>query len=170
MPDQYRIPKTYFQKRAQNLGMTMIVMGACFLFYYLGLFGGVKGPLCPETIGTFLSGQGVSRDHIRLACFGILIVSLIWNHLITLACFIMGTRRTCTCKGPKNTPCGHKTKKIRKAKKGTGKDFVKIYQCEKGHCSDTARFHPVKKGMVAHVVWIGAFACTLFVLFYRVPL
>ena len=164
MSAPYRIPTDYFQKRAHHLGITMMVMGGCFLLYYLGLFGGVQGPLSPDSIGAFLAGQGVTRDHIKMASFGIFILALVWNHVINLVCFITGARRSCTCRGPENKACGQKTKKIRKASDGTGAG--NMYQCKHGHLCETARFNPVKKGIAAHTVWAGALACSLCLLFF----
>lgn len=71
----------FVQTRLQNFGLSMIVMGASFLLYYLGLFGGVEGPLEPARIGDNLASLGISNYHVLGACLLFMIISLTWNHV-----------------------------------------------------------------------------------------
>jgi hypothetical protein len=59
----------------------MIVMGASFLLYYLGLFGGVEGPLEPAKIGDTLASLGVSNYHVLGIFLLFMLISLTWNHI-----------------------------------------------------------------------------------------
>lgn len=71
----------FVQTRLQNFGLSMIVMGISFLLYYMGLFGGVEGPLEPAKIGDTLASLGVSNYHILGICLLLMIISLTWNHV-----------------------------------------------------------------------------------------
>ena len=87
MSNQTFTSKTYFQKRVHSFGMTMIVMGACFFCYYLGLFGGVEGPLNPGTIGAWLFDLGVTWWQVKLAFLMFLVLALGWNLALNLVFF-----------------------------------------------------------------------------------
>ena len=80
----------YIRKRAQNMGLTMIVMGGSFFLYYLGLFGNVEGPLTPGKIGEFLAGMGVTKVHMSTFFFSFFIIALTWNHIFNLITYIAG--------------------------------------------------------------------------------
>jgi hypothetical protein len=54
----------YLQRHLRSFGYSMIAMGICFPLYYLGLFGGVEGPLNPEQLGTSLANMGLSKVHM----------------------------------------------------------------------------------------------------------
>ena len=144
----------YMRTRARSIGVTMIVMGASFFFYYLGLFGNVDGPLTPSAIGESLAGIGVSKRHMLLFFLSFFIISLVWNHLFNATAWVAGTRRTCTEKDGEGQVCGAPARKsITMAEGGTRR--VR-YHCAKGHACAAARFHPVKKGVVSHTVCILA--------------
>ncbi|WP_022666436.1 hypothetical protein [Desulfospira joergensenii] len=165
MSNQFLTQKTYLQKRAHNLGMTMMVMGACFFFYYLGLFGSVEGPLSPESIGSWLAGHGVTWLHVKISFFSFFILSLVWNHLINLVCFFSGKRRTCIHPSRQEGMCGRSVRKIKLNSAGGGTEI--LYVCRKGHSSSSACFHPLKKGSAAHLVWMTVLVCTAILMFYR---
>lgn len=81
-PLENRRPRRGFvQNRLQNFGLSMIVMGASFLLYYMGLFGGVEGPLEPARIGDTLASMGVSNYHVLGICLLFMVISLTWNHV-----------------------------------------------------------------------------------------
>ena len=81
-PSENRRPRRRFvQTRLQSFGLSMIVMGASFLLYYMGLFGGVEGPLEPAKIGDTLAHMGVSSLHGLGICLLFMIISLTWNHV-----------------------------------------------------------------------------------------
>lgn len=80
-PGTPRPRRRFVQTRLQNFGLSMIVMGASFLLYYLGLFGGVEGPLEPARIGDTLASLGVSNHHVLGICLLFMIISLTWNHV-----------------------------------------------------------------------------------------
>ena len=165
MSNQLLPQKTYLQKRAHNLGMTMMVMGACFFFYYLGLFGSVEGPLSPESIGSWLAGQGVTWLHVKIFFLSFFVLSLVWNHLVNLVCFFSGKRRTCVHTSRQEGECGRPARKVTLSSAERGTEI--LYICGKGHSSASACFHPLKKGYAAHLVWITAMVCTAILMFYR---
>lgn len=79
-PENHRPRRRFVQTRLQHFGLSMIVMGISFLLYYLGLFGGVEGPLEPAKIGDALASLGVSNYHVLGTCLLFMIISLTWNH------------------------------------------------------------------------------------------
>ena len=81
-PSETRRPgRGFVQTRLQHFGLSMIVMGISFLLYYLGLFGGVEGPLEPAGIGDTLAFLGVSNHHVLGICLLFMVISLTWNHV-----------------------------------------------------------------------------------------
>ncbi len=154
------------QSRLRGFGTTMIVMGISFIFYYLGLFGSVDGPLNPDTIGLTLSTWGVTRFHVIL-CLSIMLVGAVaWNWVINLVCFAMGRRLTCTA-----TPtgavsaCGSEVNRIRRVSRRSGKT-IGHYVCARGHHRPDAQFHPIKKGTTSHFCWLACLAFLLIVICY----
>lgn len=71
----------FIQSRLQNLGLSMMVMGLSFVFYYLGFFGGVEGPLSPGRIGDALARLGFSGRHLLMLCLSLTAIALTWNWL-----------------------------------------------------------------------------------------
>lgn len=65
----------------RNFGLTMVVMGISFGLYYLGLFGGVEGPLQPEHIGDKLAAMGFSGCHLLCLFLLLTVVAATWNWL-----------------------------------------------------------------------------------------
>ena len=61
----------FFRNRLRSFGISMIVMGISFVFYYLGLFGTVEGPLNPDRIGMTLAGMGVEKWHVVFFFIGL---------------------------------------------------------------------------------------------------
>ncbi len=80
-PGPPRPRRGFVQTRLQNFGLSMIVMGISFLLYYMGLFGGVEGPLEPAKIGDTLGSLGVSNYHILGICLLFMVISLTWNNV-----------------------------------------------------------------------------------------
>ncbi len=80
-PEIHQPRRGFAQTRLQNFGLSMIVMVVSFLLYYLGLFGGVEGPLKPARIGETLASLGVSNYHVLGTCLVFMLISLTWNHV-----------------------------------------------------------------------------------------
>jgi hypothetical protein len=104
-PGNLRPRRRFIQTRLQNFGLSMIVMGASFLLYYLGLFGGVEGPLEPAKIGDTLASLGVSNYHVLGICLLFMVISLTWNHAYNACRSILyrndtGSRPETVRKGP----------------------------------------------------------------------
>jgi hypothetical protein len=150
-PDSASRNRGFIQSRLQNFGLTLVVMGASFALYYLGLFGTQEGPLNPARMGTALNGFGfTSRDFVAVLVV-LLFLSVVWNHLYNLLCRLRGRRMTCIAeKGLAKKICGAPARRQAKA-----------YVCPHGHSRNQACFHPLRKGIWAHCLWI---ACALFVL------
>jgi hypothetical protein len=151
----------FVRSRLHNFGLTMVVMGASFFLYYLGLFGTVDGPLTPANMGTALSGMGVTRHHVIMVLLSILIFAISWNWVFNLTSVLIGSRMTCKA-ADKNGDgfCGAPVKRTRHISKRTGQTVVE-YVCPSGHRRSEAHFHPIKKGSVSNTVWM---ACLAFVL------
>ena len=151
----------FARSRLHNFGLTMVVMGASFFLYYLGLFGTVDGPLTPANMGTALSGMGVTQHHVIMVLLSVLIFAISWNWVFNLTSALIGTRMTCKA-ADKNGDgfCGAPVKRTRHLSKRTGQTVVE-YVCLSGHRRSEAHFHPIKKGSVSNTVWM---ACLAFVL------
>ena len=87
-------PHGFARSRLHNFGLTMVIMGASFILYYLGLFGTVEGPLTPANIGASLSSLGVTQRHVILMLLALLIGAITWNWIFNLTCFAAGRRMT----------------------------------------------------------------------------
>lgn len=152
--------------RLHNFGLTMVVMGASFILYYLGLFGTVDGPLTPGNMGAALSGLGVTQRHVIMVLLSILIFALCWNWVYNLTSVLMGTRMTCKATDKDgDATCGAPVKRTRHLSKRTGHAVVE-YVCASGHRRSEAHFHPIKKGSVSNTVWIACLAFVFIALFY----
>lgn len=64
-------------------------MGISFGLYYLGLFGGVGGPLAPERIGSRLADLGFSGRHLLYFCLLLTAVAATWNWMYNAACRLL---------------------------------------------------------------------------------
>lgn len=156
-PYQYGLARN----RAHSFGLTMIVMGASFILYYLGLFGTVDGPLSPDKLGTALAGLGVTRQHVIGVLLFFLFAAVSWNWIFNLSSLLMGRRLTCAAPGDgPDGVCGAPVQRRRRRSKRSGRTGVE-YACGHGHRQKQAHFHPVKKGTLGHTVWA---ACLVFVL------
>ena len=69
----------FIQNRMHNFGLTLVVMGASFALYYLGLFGSVSGPLEPGRIGDSLADLGISDRHVLVICLSLMVLAITWN-------------------------------------------------------------------------------------------
>ncbi len=158
-------PQSYFRKRLRSLGYSMIAMGICFPLYYLGLFGGVKGPLNPDQLGRSLANMGLSKVHMLVFFISLMVFATTWNWVYNLVSLVMGARFTCAKKMDKTgEPCGAPVTRKRFVSKRTGLPVTE-YLCERGHRCPEAHFHPVKKGSVSHCLWMISLAFCLIVLF-----
>jgi hypothetical protein len=88
-------PHGFTRSRLHNFGLTMVIMGASFILYYLGLFGTVEGPLTPANLGASLSSLGVTQRHVILMLLALLIGAITWNWIFNLTRFVAGRRMTC---------------------------------------------------------------------------
>lgn len=153
--------KGFARSRLYNFGLTMVVMGASFILYYLGLFGTVDGPLTPANMGATLSGMGVTQRHVILMLLSFLIGAVSWNWIFNLTSAMIGARMTCTATAKDGSAlCGLPVKRIRRVSRRSGRELI-TYACEAGHRRSEAHFHPLKKGAVSNTVWM---ACLAFVI------
>lgn len=90
----------FVQNRLQNFGVTMVVMGASFGLYYLGLFGGVSGPLQPERIGDWLAAMGFSDRRLLVLLLSFMVIAITWNWVYNAFNRLLGRRDViCVKKG-----------------------------------------------------------------------
>lgn len=143
--------KSFIQTRAQNFGLTLVVMSISFALYYLGLFGSQDGPLNPERMGGALGDIGFTSRHLLAVVAILLVVALTWNHIYNLISRWRGRRMTCIAvSGLSKKICGAPTQRNAGA-----------YVCPHGHTHQHAQFQPLSKGVWGHCAWI---TCGLFVL------
>ncbi|HSO20142.1 MAG TPA: hypothetical protein VLT88_11815 [Desulfosarcina sp.] len=158
-PDRPR--QGFVRSRLHNFGLTMVVMGASFVLYYLGLFGTVDGPLTPAHMGASLASLGVTQRHMMVLLLSLLIGAVSWNWVYNLTSLAVGSRMTCMGRAKDDEGCcGAPVRRTRFVSKRTGKTVVE-YVCSCGHRRPDAHFHPIKKGTASNTVWI---ACLVFVL------
>lgn len=139
----------FIQTRFQNFSLTMIVMGASFSLYYLGLFGGVPGPLEPARIGDRLASLGFSDRHLLVTFLVFLAISISWNWLYNAVNRLRGRYMTCAFR--KDGGVAYCAAPIVKEKS----DLVKgRYVCTAGHACSQAHVRVVKKGTVSHFLWM----------------
>lgn len=161
LPAGSQYPRQGFvRNRLQYFGLTMVIMGASFILYYLGLFGTVEGPLTPANMGTALSEVGITQRHVIVVLLSLLVAAVSWNWVFNLTSLAMGHRMTCKA-SPKSAAdfCGAPVKRSHFVSKRTGRKIVE-YVCPCGHRRTEAHFHPVKKGTVSNTAWV---ACLIFV-------
>ena len=145
--------KDFFRQRLTSFGLTMIAMGVCFPLYYLGLFGGVEGPLTPALLGERLGGMGVSKTHMLIFFLSFLIFAVTWNWVYNLVSLLIGSRMTCNKTSSHGMPCVAPVTRSKVVHKKTGIVAIQ-YVCTHGHKRPGANFHPVKKGAVSHTLWV----------------
>jgi hypothetical protein len=158
-------PQGFVRNRLQYFGLTMVVMGASFILYYLGLFGTVEGPLTPANMGATLSEMGVTQRHVIVVLLSLLVAAVIWNWVFNLTSLAMGHRMTCKAlpKGA-DSHCGAPVKRTRYISKRTGRTVVN-FVCPCGHRRTEAHFHPVKKGTAGNTVWVACLILVIIALF-----
>ena len=154
--------RSFIQKRLIRFCMSMLTMVVCFPLYYLGLFGGVDGPLNPARIGEALAGMGVTRTHSMVLFLSFLIMAVSWNWIYNLVSLRVGARLTCKRSiDDAGGVCGARVQRTRALHRKTGQPADQ-YVCERGHKRPDAHFHPVRKGAVSHSVWATAlFFCII---------
>ena len=152
------------RRRLHRFGLEMTVMGACFLVYYLGFFGGTAGPLDPSQIGDSLARLGATAEHVMIFFIGLAVLAVSWNWIFNLVSYLCGQRLTCSLTDDAGACCGSPVKRIDTVSKKTGA-AVRRYVCARGHRRAEAHFHPLVKGTVGHTLWATAVAFCL-ILFY----
>jgi len=156
--------RTFIQKRLIRFCLSMLVMVLCFPLYYLGLFGGVEGPLNPARIGESLAGMGVTRTYSAVFFITLLIIAVSWNWIFNLVSYLAGARLTCNKLDDEGKPCGARAERRKAVHKKTG-ERVSQYVCSEGHKRPEAHFHPVQKGTFSHTLWVMASIFCVIVLF-----
>ena len=146
----------HMQRWKAKFGLNMIVMAVCFALYYLGLFGGVEGPLTVANIGRCLAEAGLTSDHFQILLLAVFVAALCWNWAVNLLAHATGQRLTCSAGSPGQGFCGESVERMRKTG-GDGWEYV----CPKGHRRAAAHFHPVTKGTAANTVLLISLVCCL---------
>jgi hypothetical protein len=154
---------TFIRQRSNHFSMSLLVMLICFPLYYLGLFGGVEGPLQPAQIGQWLAGIGVSRSHILFMFAAVMILAVTWNWVFNLFGPVIGYRLICSRMGGHGLLCGAPVTRQKIADPKTDR-VTSQYGCAHGHKHPAAHFHPLKKGAFSHTAWIISLAGCLTVL------
>jgi hypothetical protein len=135
--------------RMQNFGLTMVVMGGSFALYYLGLFGGVPGPLEPDRIGQQLSALGFSDRHLLFVFLFLMVLAMTWNWIYNAFNRLLGRNLTCAhIEAETHALCGKPAQKNDSPSRSHG------YVCSAGHRCLTAEVKVVKKGTVSHFLWM----------------
>lgn len=141
------------RRRLHRFGLEMTVMGACFLLYYLGFFGGTAGPLNPSRIGDRLARLGATADHVLIFFIGLAILAVCWNWIYNLVSYLGGRRLTCSRTDEDGVCCRAPVKRTQSISKRTG-TTERRYVCALGHHRKEAHFHPVVKGTIGHTLWV----------------
>ena len=139
----------FAQSRLRNFGVTMAVMGASFALYYLGLFGGVPGPLQPASIGDWLADLGFKPGHMLAAFLMLAVVSIIWNWVYNGLNRLL--QRNLRCTVTLNDSGGLCAEPVTRR---TGHDSGRQYICRAGHTSGQAGIRVVRKGTLSHFLWM----------------
>ena len=155
----------FLHKRVIRMFLSLLVMILCFPLYYLGLFGSVEGPLNPARIGDSLAGMGVTKTHSLVFFLSFLIIAVSWNWIYNIVSLLVGARLTCKKPDEEGKPCGARVERRKVEQKKTGQQVAQ-YVCANGHKRADAHFHPVRKGMVSHTVWLVALSFCVVVLFF----
>jgi len=101
--------QSYIRNRIYNFSVTMIVMGASFVLYYLGLFGGVDGPLEPAAIGAKLASRGITRNDLFIVFLLLTGLGVTWNWIVNAIARLIESRR-----GPSGSTSSSGFRPIRK--------------------------------------------------------
>lgn len=141
--------RNFFQNRLHNFGLTMVVMGASFSLYYLGLFGGIPGPLMPERIGDRLAALGFSNHRLLIVFLSLAAVAISWNWLYNAVNRMLGRHMTCAHREDGQGAFCNKPIEIKKNDWGAG-----LYVCSAGHLCAEFRPNIIKKGAVSHFLWM----------------
>ena len=160
-----RSAQDFLRQRFACFGLSMIVMGICFPLYYLGLFGTEEGPLNPAQLGVKFAGIGVTKTHMMVFFFSLMIIAVTWNWIFNLVSIAIGSRLTCNKIDKEGIPCGAPVKRIKVVHKKTGR-VAPVYVCSHGHKRPEAHFHPVKKGTLSHTLWVISLLFCIVVFYY----
>ena len=139
----------YVPNRLRSFGVTLAVMGACFALYYMGLFGGVSGPLEPASIGDRLASLGFTRSHLLGMLLALTFVSIIWNWVYNALNRRLGWNLRCTAiLNHSGESCGEPIVDR------TGQKPGRRYICRAGHACRQAYAPALKKGTLSHFLWM----------------
>jgi hypothetical protein len=141
----------YNSLRMGNFLLTLGIMVLSFVFYSLGLFGEVEGPLTPARLGDTLAALGVTKRHIVALLLAASFFSAIWNRLFNALYRKMGARLVCTHKETEQGPtCGAAVKREEVVRHH---QQVRIrYVCGKGHRCRQPDFKTFEKGPVSRSI------------------
>lgn len=134
----------FMRYRLFRFGLSMVVMAACFILYYLGFFGTYDGPLNPRNLGRILDAHGVARAHVAWFFLALFVLLLTWNWILNLVSLLRGRRLVCQVFDEQGRACGARVFREKRID-STGKKSIR-FACVNGHVSASARFRPVKKG------------------------
>ena len=84
-----------------------------------------------------------------------LIIAVSWNWIYNIVSLLLGSRLTCNKLDEEGKPCGARVQRKKAVQKKTGQKVAQ-YVCANGHKRPDAHFHPIRKGMVSHTVWLVA--------------
>lgn len=153
--------RNFVQQRLHHFSLTLMVMGASFLLYYLGFFGGVDGPMQPERIGERMATMGCRKGHVLIILSLLTVIAIIWNWIYNAVSRLLGRRMVCIFHSKRDgVPCGLPVNRQK------GREKVPQYVCRDGHACSEALFVAVKKGTVGHFMWMMWLILTLIVLYH----
>ncbi len=139
-------------QRLGNFFLSLGIMALSFVFYSLGLFGDVEGPLNPARLGSTLAALGLTKQHLIALLLTLSIFATVWDRLFNAVYRRTGARRICAYKEkdqPK--PCGSAVKRETNTRRQTDQTRVR-YVCEKGHRCAESDFKPWCKGPLSRSV------------------
>jgi len=93
------------------------------------------------------------------------LLAMTWNHIFNLIASMTGSRLFCQGKTHEGHICGAPTQKTIPPKKKKGV----WYTCTQGHTCQGAGFHPFKKGVVSHTVWVASLLFIVILLSQNFP-
>lgn len=148
----------------RRCSIQILVMVICFALYYLGLFGGVEGPLSGASLADLLVRLHVSGRDILFFFLGLTVLCLTWNWGYNLFCFVFGRRLTCNQPGKEGSGgrCGAPTLRRKGRDSRSGRTAYRFH-CRAGHVRETADFRPLEKGIWGNMLWLFLLAVTVMI-------
>ena len=162
-PHQQADTSKYIRMRLNRLGITLLVMGASFVLYYLGFFGGIDGPLSAGRIGDLLAESGITQTHVLVSLLVMTALAGLWNIVLNTICRSFGIRLICRQPAGDGSLCSAPVRKIKETKADGRKS--RFYLCEHEHITSEAGFQPIRKGMASYTIWFTlVLFCAIFYL------